>query len=289
MKNPILPGSFTNINPLIMATIKTWRKYFLTLVIYNLLIGFLAMIMMWYCNSLIFSYLIKAEESGKIPSEFLTRLLLMGEIGTFIAFFPLVLLCSFFALWQLGTEPNPPDSAPLKTLIKKSSSASILLSSGWMHAIIKAANPIFLVLIFLCISGFLSGKYQYAWLDISLILLNSVWFSLLLLRLSMLFALPWLALVSTPTEIKRSKLEIKDGAQWLIFISWGMALTVLVLLQNYFRFDKEQANITYQLIKQAINVYVPQPFLWFIAVVAREYAVLVPRKSWSKTRSSSNN
>jgi Na+/proline symporter len=158
-----------------------------------------------------------------------------------------------------------------------------------MHAIIKAANPVFGVLIFLCISGFLSGKYQNEWLDTILLVLNSLWLSLLLLKLSKLITFPWFALGSKPNEIKRSKLQVKDGATWLILTSWVIALALTLFLQSCLRFDYQQANITHQLIKQAINFYVPQPFLWFIAVVAREYAVITPRKTWTLRRSLSKN
>jgi len=272
-----------------LAVAMTLRRNFFTFVIYNFLIGLLTIAMMWYCNSLISSYLIKAEQSGQVPSELLNRLLILGEIGTFITFFPAILLGSFFTLWQLGTEPSPPTFEPLKTLIRKSSSASILLGAGWMHAIVKAANPIFLVLVFLCISGFLSGKYQNEWLDISLAIINAIWISLLLLKLSTLITLPWLALDSKAIELRRSNLQIKDGATWLMLINCTLAITLMMVLHKYLRIDNEQTDITYQLLKQAINFYVPQPFLWFIAMVAREYAVLVPRKPWIRFRFSSKN
>jgi hypothetical protein len=283
-KTPFLPQSFTNIITLLLSIRKTWWNNFFTLVFYNLIVGFFTIVTMWYCNSLISSHLIQAEETGQVPSQFLSRLLILGEIGTLITFYPAILLCNFFALWQLETEPetNSLPSEPLKTLIKKSSSGLILLGSGWMNAIISGTNRIFLFLIFLCISGFLSGKYQSESLDISLIILNSAWLSMLLLKLSTLMVLPWLALGSKTTEIKRSKVQIKAGATWLILISWTTALSLTVLLQEYFQLDREPPvlapHLAYQLAIQALNFYVPQPFLWFIAVVAREYAVLTPRK-----------
>lgn len=281
--SPLLPQSFTNITKLFRSVEKTWRDNFLALAFYSLIIGCFTIIPMWYCNSLVFSYLTEAEETGKVPSHFLGRLLILSEVGTLVTFYPAILLCNFFALWQLEQDPETTSalSEPLKTLIKKSSSGLILLGSGWVQAIIKGSNQIFLFVIFLCISGFLSGKYQSESLDISLIVLNSAWLSLLLLKLSTLMALPWFALGSKSVELKRNKVQVKAGATWLILFSWTAALSLNLLLRGYLQFDQkppfEMPHLAYQLLIQSINFYIPQPFLWFIAVTVREYAVLTPR------------
>ena len=281
-----LPKSFTNIFELIKSLGTIWYSNLYTLLIFNIIIGFSTIFLAWYCNFQLLSYFTTAEEKGQIPSHLLSRFLLLGEMAIFLTFFPALLLCSYFALWQLENKPSSgsgvESSEPITLLIRKSSSSLLLLGSGWMTALIKGINRIFLFIICVCLSGFISGKYQSDSLDTCLIILNSIWFSVLLLKLSSLIVLPWLSLSSASYEIRRGKVEIKEGAIWLILASWLSAALLVILFTTFLKNERGSTlpspHLTYQLAIHGIQFYVPQPFLWFIAIVARQYAVLIPRK-----------
>jgi hypothetical protein len=273
----IIPGIFKETPKLLFGLVKIWLKNYITIISYSMIVGIISIATVYYYNICVTTYVEESINKGTIPEAVHDKLLLFGDISIHLLIFPLWLLASYFPLYQLNVKqeldkPYKTDSFTL--LITNTSQALISLSSGWAYTLVKALNKFFVFLIYLCLCAFLSSKYENQYLEIALIIIASIWVTLLLLKISTLLVMPWSYMVTKNlnNSARRAsnhaaiKITLEDGIPWAILITILSASMMLILGELLIGQTTNKSDWIV-LIRQALRFYLPQPFLWFISAI----------------------